>query len=172
MYTHILVAVLAICVTLFGWEYAAVRQELDYSPSITLNFIATKFSEFFEAFGRLIAWISSFLTIFDIDDMYTAAAQLLNPIVSIFTSWFYFFVGYVSEMNLYDYPYLVTFGSIIIIIAIFYALYRFNVLPDSWRKNIVQCFQDYAPQQNRSGPSYVTLKKDSPELRRSARLNE
>jgi len=110
---------------LYLWEYSAVRRNLDFSPSVYLQYVADILGRFFEACGHFVAWISSFLTVFDFADMYKAGLRLVNPIIEIIFSGYHFVIGYVSEINIYDYPYVVVAGSIIIVSAILFAIYYF-----------------------------------------------
>jgi len=125
----VIFALLGAAVALYGWEYSAVRYELAFSPSIYLQYIADTLGRFFEAYGRFVAWISSFLTIFDFSDMYTAGLRLVNPLIEIILSGTHAIIGYVSEINVYDYPYVVVAGSIIIIAATIFAIYYFRIFP-------------------------------------------
>lgn len=113
---------------LFSWEYTAIRRELTYSPSVTLNKGVEFFRFICEELGNMAARLSSFLTIFDFSDMLKALNRLWTPCWQMITSGAYFFKGYVSEMNLYEHPYLVTLGSIILVFLVFYSLRFFNIL--------------------------------------------
>jgi hypothetical protein len=114
---------------LYLWEYSAVRSDLAFSPSVYLQYVADILGRFFESCGHFVAWFSSFLTIFDFADMYKTGLRLVNPILEIIFSGYHFIIGYVSEINLYDYPYVVLAGSIIIITSILFAIYYFRILP-------------------------------------------
>jgi len=57
--------------------------------------------------------------------MYKAGLRLVNPIIEIIFSGYHFVIGYVSEINIYDYPYIVIAGSIIIVGSILFAIYYF-----------------------------------------------
>jgi len=127
---QILIGILSVFVSLYAWEYTALRKNFEYSPSLTINLIADQCIAFWKACGRTVAWLSSFLTIFDFADMFKAAERLLYPIFKIVVSWTHFFVAYVVEMNLYDHPILITIGSLLLLCAICYILYRFNLIPE------------------------------------------
>ena len=111
---------------LFSWEYVAVRRKLETSPSFVLNKVAKNFQWGWEKLGCFVAWVSSFLTVFDFTDMLEAGRRLVTPIVSTITSGFYFFKGYIQEMNLYNHPYLVTLGSGILLAGLFYILQKYG----------------------------------------------
>ncbi len=115
---------------LYVWEYAALRRGYEVYPSLGFTFVSTKAKLFWETCGIWAAWLSSFLTVFDFTDMVKAAKQLVIPVWDTVTSWIYFPIGYVSEMNLYDHPYVVVLGSIMAVSAICYLMYYF----DQWKR--------------------------------------
>ena len=119
-------SLLSFCV--FAWEYVAVRRKLEMSPSFVLNKVAKNFQWGWEKLGCFVAWVSSFLTVFDFTDMLEAGKRLVTPIVSTLTSGFYFFKGYIAEMNLYNHPFLVGFGSLTILSGLFFLLWKFGFL--------------------------------------------
>ena len=117
-----------VIMSLFGWEYTALRLNQEFSPSVALNSISTFAVKFWRSCGHFVAWLSSFLTFFDFDDMLKAAENLWKPTWETLTSFVYFYAGYVSEMKLYDHPYLVTAGTIILVSLITYLSYYFGLL--------------------------------------------
>ena len=130
---------LALFLSMYVWEYTAIRRNLEFSPSVALTSMATYAVRFWEACGKIVAWVSSFLTLFDFDDLLKAAEQLWKPIWDTLTSWTYFFIGYVSEMNLYDHSYLITMGSIMIVSLLCYIAYYFGLF------QYLEPFKQYIP---------------------------
>lgn len=129
----------------------AIRRNLEFSPSVVLNSMSTYAIRFWRACGTLIAKISSFLTFFDFDDMLKAAEQLWKPIWETLTSWVYFFTGYISEMKLYDHPYLVTAGSIIIISILWYIAHYFDLFRHL--EPLKDFISQYIPETDNSTPN-------------------
>lgn len=127
---NILFSIGCLVAILYSWEYTAIRRGYEVSPSVWLNFVSTKAQHFWETCGIWAAWLSSFLTVFDFKDMAKAAKQLVTPAWATMTSWIYFPIGYVSEMNLYDYPYVIILGSITALSLICYLMYYF----DQWKR--------------------------------------
>ena len=140
-------SLLSFCV--FSWEYVAVRRKLEMSPSFVLNKVAKNFQWGWEKLGCFVAWVSSFLTVFDFTDMLEAGKRLVTPIVSTLTSGFYFFKGYIQEMNLYNHPYLVTLGSGILLAGLFYILQKYGFFV------FVYSFLPASPVQHQNEPEYV-----------------
>lgn len=108
---------IAFVIIVFGWEYALIHQEDVLKPSIILNKIADKAIAFWEWLGHIVAWVSSFLHWFNFEDALLTASNLFEPLVTLFWSWIYFIKGYTEQMDVYEHPYMVIFGSIMIVIA-------------------------------------------------------
>ena len=125
---NVVISVLVVSTLIFFWEYTAVRQEYEISPSLVFNKTAHGCQWFFQKVGTSAAWVSSFLTMIDFEDVVKTFKRLLMPLWDICTSFLYLVEGYVMTMNVYDHPYLVTLGSLVLVTVILCALYYFNLL--------------------------------------------
>ena len=61
--------------------------------------------------GKICVWISSFYTWIDPTDLLATLNELFSSIWKFLFPWLEFFRAYVTNMKLYDHPYLISFGS-------------------------------------------------------------
>ena len=87
-----------------------------------MTFVATKCKDLFFGIGKLLAKISAFLEWLDWELIKQALHDFFKPIFDTLFSWLWAAKGYIETMSLYDHPYLVALGSIIIVIICYFAL--------------------------------------------------
>ena len=111
----------------FSWEYTALSYDHGYKPSDTLYSIAGMCQDIWEFVGYVCAKLSSFFTWVKFKRVLTVLHNMFEPLIKIFTSIFYFFKGYVDTAKLYEHPYLVGLGSIVLIGVLFWVLVKFRL---------------------------------------------
>lgn len=84
-------------------------------PSLVLGKVAEMFEDFFEQLGKLCAWLSSFLTLIKLDELFESIRRLLEPMLRILFSAYYFCIGYFDYLLDMRKPYLVLAGSLVIL---------------------------------------------------------
>ncbi len=112
--------IIVIPTIVFLWEYANFYKEDVIKPSTILWDCVAWLRTFWEWLGGFFAWISSYLAWFNLDDAFKTFFALVEPIWECFASVWYFFKGYYEYMNIYEHPYMIIFGSIVLIIAVCY----------------------------------------------------
>ena len=103
--------VLAGCAFIFVLQHIGRKQGWKYTPGYFIDLVATFFEKVWAKIGRLCVWISSFYTYIDLKDLWLTCDQLVGPCVRFFFSWTQAITTYVSEMKLYDHPYLISLGT-------------------------------------------------------------
>jgi len=89
-----------------------------FKPSIVLGKVAEVFEDFFEQIGKFCAWVSSFLTIVNLDELLESLRRLVEPMLRISFSACYLCVGYFDYLLDMKKPYLVLAGSLMILCII------------------------------------------------------
>lgn len=117
----------SIVVSSIIWEYIAKRKKSNVKPSVGLTHTATFFSNGWRCLGELAAKISSFYTYLDFREIKEALHDLWKPIIELCFSWFQFFNGYFTTANLYNHPYLISFGSLTLLILLGWLGHYFDV---------------------------------------------
>lgn len=98
-------------VGIFAWELVARKRSSNKKPSVALNWLATLSRSFFTGLGERVAWLSSYLTIVDLHDVWATLSDLAEPAAHLVASPFSFFCGYWKMAQEYKYPLLVCLGS-------------------------------------------------------------
>lgn len=110
--------IIIILLNIFCWEHLSRKNDWSVKPSFFINELAEFCQTQFENIGYYFAKISSFVhvvyTYIDIEDLKRTFLDLINPTMELLNSPFYSVKGYFETINFYDYPYLILFGSIIL----------------------------------------------------------
>jgi hypothetical protein len=112
------------CVAIFTWELVALKQLSQFKPSVGITFLANQSYRTFSQLGRGFAWLSSYLTIVELHDLYRAAEDLLRPIGDLLASPLAFINGYLEIAMGYKYPIIIGLGSSILLAVGVYAVPR------------------------------------------------
>lgn len=117
---------LTVFLCVFAWEYIGKLVNTTYIPSVFLNMVASYCESVWVTVGYYIAKISSFYTYVNFTELFDSFLDIFRPSVEIVTSPFYAIKGYVTEMNVYNHPYLIAFGSLTLFFAATYLLARYT----------------------------------------------
>lgn len=112
--------------SVFFWQYAAKRNDWVFKPTFFIDLVTEQLTRIYTFLGRIAVWISSFYTFFDFKDLIETFEELWISVKNLLFSWKSFIQSYVSNMNFYDHPYLITLGSITLIGLALYLVYRFR----------------------------------------------
>lgn len=108
----------------FVWEHLSKKNDINIKPSTGLNYCATQIQFIWTKIGYYFAKISSFYTLIDLEDIIETIKDIISPSCKILMSPYHAIKEYFITMNLYSNPYLITFGSItLILLAIVLAFY-------------------------------------------------
>lgn len=102
-----------------------IKFNTQVKPSTYIWILCGWYQYLWKLIGKAFAYLSSYLEIINIYDLITAFVDLIRPIISIIKSPYYFVKGYMSVAFLYDHPYMITTGSIILILGIGYLKYHY-----------------------------------------------
>lgn len=123
-WTTYLYVALAISFTIFVLQHVGRKQGWTYTPGYFIDLVATFAEKAWAKIGRFCAWISSFYTYIDLKDLWLTCDQLVGPVVRFFFSWTKAITAYVSEMKLYDHPYLISLGTSTIVAILAALIYH------------------------------------------------
>lgn len=115
--------VISILFSIFVWEYIAKVNKFKIKPSVFLEWVAKKLKNLFRWIGKWVYYFSSFLTIINWDDFLDTIYDLLKPTILIIFSFVFIFVEYIKRAYKQSRPYLVYFGSFILVAGIVYSWY-------------------------------------------------
>lgn len=115
--------------SIFFWQYTAKRNDWFLKPTYIIDLVTEQLVNFYTFLGKIAVWISSFYTFFDFKDLRETFNELCDSILNLLFSWTSFISSYVTNMNFYDHPYLITLGSVTLIGLLLYLVYRFR----NWR---------------------------------------
>jgi len=135
---NIAMALVAVSVVAFAWEYAMIDSPSSVRPSVPLAWLARTLRTAFEQVGLFWAWVSSFITLIKWEKLVKTADNLFRPLFNIATAWIGFFSGYwqyIRENALS--PMAVRCGSVLICVA---------VLSLAWKLGAVTMIIDYVSQ--------------------------
>ena len=82
---------LAVVAALFAWEVVVVDVDTPWRTSFVLERIAASLQTAFEAVGRFVAWV--FYDLIDLRRIRLAALRVIDPLVDIATSGWWFALG-------------------------------------------------------------------------------
>lgn len=116
----------AVFAAVLAWEHAARIRGHRFKPSRGIRWLATKSAQLFRYLGRLLAWLSSFMTV--LEELKHTLADLLRPTVDLLTSFAFVAYGYVEQAGRYRYPLLVFAGSVGGLLCTTAALHHFALL--------------------------------------------
>jgi hypothetical protein len=119
------------------------------------NFIADWSEYIFAQIGMQFARISSFMLYIKFEELFVTLEDLITPIVSIFASPIQFVKGYLDAAHEYQYPIMITVGSIVLIVLVFGLLYKYN----NWFRNLMEKMWDMVAPKTRET---VTLPSPKP----------
>lgn len=119
------------CVSIITWELVALRHASHMKPSVGVTMVANQAHRVFSHLGRGFAWMSSYLTIVDLQDLYRAVDDLTRPTLNLLTSPLAFVEGYWEIAKQYKYPLVIALGSSILLIVGVYVVPRFCL---AWRR--------------------------------------
>lgn len=110
----------SIAVSVLLWEYILLEWELDdwYAPSDALTTVSGWCRDVWEWIGWLAAKISSYLTWIRLEKLMQALRNLLLPVAEICLSPFYIIKGYTDTMKLYEHPWKISLGSILLLLLV------------------------------------------------------
>lgn len=112
----------------FIWELVARKKSSRKKPSVAIAWTATKSKNLFTTIGRGFGWVSSYLTIVDLQDLCGTLDDLFRPTCNLMLSPLSFFKGYWETANKYKYPILVVLGSMLFFGGGFYLNSKFGLL--------------------------------------------
>jgi hypothetical protein len=121
-----------LCASLFMfsilvWEHVGRGHEMNFRPSIGLKIVAGWAQDFFTRFGKFFAWVSSFLTNIDLQEVWKTIYDIGRPIFDICTSVFYFAKGYVEYATEFvNKTWLVYVGSIVVGLFFVFGWYKLS----------------------------------------------
>jgi hypothetical protein len=135
-FKRIAVIITVSCLTIFTWELVALKHPSQFKPSVGITFLANQSYRAFSWLGRSFAWLSSYLTIVELQDLYRAAEDLLRPICNLFASPLAFVKGYLEFATTYKYPIIIGLGSSILLAVSVYAVSVYAVphIRSWWRR--------------------------------------
>ena len=122
-------------------EYICFKTGVEIKPSAVFKFIYHYLKEFFQNMGKFCAWISSFLTFIEFEELVQVAKDLFEPIFDILLSWIYFFKGYIDKAMLYVNKNVLVYIGSIILIGIIYGLICYFGFEDNlimWMNRIIE----------------------------------
>jgi hypothetical protein len=119
--------------TVLIWEHLGRKRDSKCRPSVGLEIISTKSRNLFRTFGRDLAWVSSYLTQIDLQDIGKTLEAVLRPSWNLVTSPLCTISGYVRAAASYkNKQWMVYAGSVIGLALIFYfANQKFGYVPSS-----------------------------------------
>lgn len=109
--TNYALFILGTLVSVFVWEFATLHKPDALKPSDVLEHVYTFSEKMFTKVGKAFAWISSFYTLLDLQDLGTAFCNLILPTIRIILSPLATVHGYLTYAKVYDNPWLVCAGS-------------------------------------------------------------
>jgi hypothetical protein len=118
-----LITVFLTTTTTIAIEYALRELGFQQRPSYHLSIIANWSIRFWRFLGETFAWLSSYLDWFDMTKLLQTIRDLFLPVWNIMTSPIWFLWGYINTADLYNHPYLVVLGSVILITLISATIY-------------------------------------------------
>ena len=121
---------LSFTLVVFITEHCGRINNINYKPSDMLQFIADKSVDLFWNIGKFFAWISSFLTIIDMNELIKTFWDIGSPICQFITSPLYMINGYLEQAMTYyvNKTSLIFMGSIMLIASIAYLCYRYSLI--------------------------------------------
>jgi hypothetical protein len=105
----------ATVLTTFIWELIARKKSSQKKPSVAIAWCATQSKYGWSRLGRGFGWLSSYLTIVDLHDVWGTVEDLVRPTWNLIVSPFAFFSGYWQTAQKYKYPILVCLGSLLLV---------------------------------------------------------
>jgi len=113
----------------FVIEHVGQMNQFTWKPSKFLRFCDDLSIDFFTAFGKLLAQISSFLTLIEFRDLLKTLNDLVVPLVNLFVSPLYIVQGYVEQAWTYANKVgLIYVGTGILLALICLVCYRYSSL--------------------------------------------
>ncbi len=119
---YVLLAFLG-CFLIFTWQHVARKQKWTWKPSYILDLITNQLVKVWNFLGKVCVWISSFYTWIDPSDLLATLNELFTSVYHFLFSWKAFIESYVSNMNLYDHPYLVSCGTATLVALLSYIVW-------------------------------------------------
>ena len=113
----------AFLISIFALQHTGRKQGWTWTPGYVIDLAATFCENLWEKIGKFLVWISSFYTVVDLKDWWITCDQVLGPTIRFIMSWTVAITTYVSEMKLYDHPYLISLGSTTLIGILSYLVY-------------------------------------------------
>ena len=104
----------------YFWEYAYVHDPYAVKPSTLITNLVVRSRTIFEWLGNRLAWVSSFLDWLDLKDMIKAFKNLCEPMIDLCITPLYTVKGYIDQLNIYDHPYMVFVGTLILATSLWY----------------------------------------------------
>jgi hypothetical protein len=108
-------AAVATVLTTCIWELIARKKSSRKKPSVAIAWFATQSKHLWSQIGRGFGWLSSYLTIVDLHDVWGTVEDLVRPSWNLLVSPFAFFSGYWETAQKYKYPILVCLGSLLLV---------------------------------------------------------
>lgn len=116
-------------VSVFLVEHVLKKYEIAYKPSWAIGVVADLLVDFWGWLGRWAARLSSFLTYFELKDLWETFSDLARPTGRFFLSWLEFFAAYGKQAGLaiYRSPYTIYTGSALLVAGISFLVYRYGI---------------------------------------------
>lgn len=106
---------------IFIWEYVAIKADMSNKPSYYICIVRDNILYLSEDIGIIFAYISSYLDIINLQDLAQAFTNIFMPIWEICAEFpIYFKKGYMSITVLYDHPYIIILGSVLLVFNIIF----------------------------------------------------
>lgn len=113
---------------LFAWEHGARKMSPPDSdvarPSWAIMRMADVACDVFEWCGIQWAWVSSFYTHINLEDLGMTLHELASPSIKLVTSPLFAVKGYLETIDLYDHPYVIVAGSVTLVAVVCWAVDR------------------------------------------------
>lgn len=114
MFTKLAIGAAAISSSVIAVEIIQKRRKSDKKPSVVANYCADASKRGFSWVGNKLAQVSSFLTVIDMGEVSDAIKDVMGPTCHTVVSPLYTIKGYFDGVNVYDHPWIVVTGSLII----------------------------------------------------------
>lgn len=123
---NITIIVTSMVLAIYIWQVACEVNEWELGPAWGLVKVKLWANDFFECLGRWVAYISSYLHWLKLRTLWDALVHLVEPLIGILCSGFYFVKGYVLSAAEYTQTYMIYVGSGLLVILVGAVLWRYT----------------------------------------------
>lgn len=112
--------------SLFFWEHFARIGDVNFRPTICINYVTDILERFFTSVGQLFSAISSYLYWINFHEFWISIVGLFESLYDFVASPCYIIKGYVNSALEYDWPYKIYVGSALLICVGLCIVYRYR----------------------------------------------